>query len=287
MTFSACSESTTPSNNNKPAAPTNLQATSIDGSSIKVRWDASSIENTTDFKDYVVTVTPGPFGTQSANAGQRLGFLITGLASNQEYTVTVTARNTSNVESNPITIKWASAVRYGQPTTIKLYSMNTTSGGSGLNLDAANGPQVLMVADKAQWDIGIDDKTDAGKVWFGPAADIFPNDVTSTTEMSNAFIATNSLDTTFSSVSLDQKGTWDPHQIDLNDNTINSGNYLSKDIVFFVRTKPNSSAAWHYAKILVKRQSNGKFFDPNGGKYVELQISYQTGDGLPYARPRS
>lgn len=285
MAFSACSESTSPAGNNgnAPNAPTKLMATSKDANSILISWTPSTSESNTDFAGYWVTVTPGLFQSQLISKGQN-PFSITNLTEGTVYTITVAAQNSNGDRSTAATVIWSPASRFQGSQALQVYSYNSSKG-SGINLwDAsANGPKVLTVANKAQWDLGFDDQN--GMVKFGSASQVSfgSGTPTSITEVSTEYFPANSLDETFDSQAMD---TYAGYSQRLQDMTVFTGD--NKGVVLYVRTKDNSSAAWHYAKVLIKRNTtnNSFVFGSGNDKYLNLEISYQNGENVPYARPR-
>lgn len=266
-----------------PEPPVNLEATSLNSTSIKIKWDLapSDKNNWSAFKDYQLYVTPPPTNPVTIAKGVNV-YTATGLTEGTVYTFTLKARYTNNKESTTgAIIQWSPATRFvttdnGEP--IKVYE-TASSLGSGLQLynAAGNAPSVVTVANGGQWNLGLDTRT-SGKLIFGPAKAIDYNysSTPQTTEMNvDNFFDVLSLDEVFDSQALDA-GTLREETLDLNSQNATNG------FVFIVRAQNGSK--WNYAKVHIKKVGGVILQGTAPNRYIECNISYQMTAGVPYAK---
>lgn len=283
--FNACEEDTVTPTVDTPSAPIGLEATSINSTTVHIRWkDASDIDKTM-LKDYTVTYYPSNTSATDAPmlsaTESGVAFPIPDLDSTKEYTFEVVTNYDNGESSSKSTIKWAPAMRFTQvaANTIKLYASNVSGQGSGLKLaeydDTFNeySPKILFVGEIADWNLGLNTKD--SKVKFGSASLLDYVGASTATQSADVSIAVpaTSLNDVFDSQKLDNKNfSQDVHDLT---NTTSS-------VVVYVRTTENDGV--HYAKVFLKNV-NGSFLQgAAGSQYVEIQISYQVNAGFPYAK---
>ena len=277
--FTACDNTTDPVAEpvvKYPNAPTALMATSLNETSVSLKWTLSTSEADTNFTGYVVyTDGSGPINVAKGIST----FTLATLENAKEYTFTVKSvyRDGKESQTSP-SIKWAPAYRFVEninSAPIRLY-VSSSSLGSGLNIFDVDGsaPKGLKVASLELWTLGIETKT-ANVLKFGPASSL-DYDATGKTLKTVYLVSTpvfaNSLNDVFDSEVLSAK-TFSTDFVDLN--SLNSN---GKNAVFYVKEMRDGKA--HYAKVLVK--NNNGFLQND--EYIECEVSYQSGDDLPYAK---
>lgn len=283
--FTACDDdSPTEPDKEKPDAPTNLMATSINESTIHIKWDAPSTLDNDLFESYQVTYYPegGTAGEalESVEAGQP--FPLTNLTNGTVYVIEVVTVYSNGESSDATTMMWAPAMRFEQvdANTIRVYD-SQASAGSGLVLfdSFLETPSVETVANIAIWNLGLDTKV-AGTVKFGSASQLDYNGAaTAASAHIGNLTAVNSLNDLFDSEAMDMK-QYSESAPDLNAiDTQGAGG-----IAFYVRAESETAGIYNYAKVFVKYE-NGSFLKEDGlGSYVEVVISYQKEAGVPYAK---
>lgn len=287
--FNACEEDTVAPTVDTPSAPIGLEATSINGTTVHIRWQDANDIDATMLQDY--TVTYYPENTSSTDAPELTAmksgeaFEITGLDSNKVYIFDVVTNYDNGESSTVASIKWAPALRFEKVSgsTIKLYTSDVLNKGSGIMLEAYDDivdfiyyPEVLTTANMAQWNLGLYTNAAKDSIIFGSASQLNYKDAslaTSSAEVSDAVPAT-SLNDVFDSQKLDDKNySQDFH---------NLSNATSSVVIYVKNTKDNGDV--HYAKVFLKNV-NGSFIQGvDGDTYVEAEISYQVNAGFPYAK---
>ena len=282
--FTACDDTNNPVDpTDKPIAPTSLQATSKNESTVILRWTASTSESNSLFDKYVLTVTGGanpiqPFdiakGTTSAE--------ISGLSEGTIYTFSIATKFTDGTTSSTSAqIQWSPATRFvrnqnDQP--IQVYE-SASNFGSGLVIydPIGDGPKSATVSNGAQWNLGLDTRN--GKLVLASARLLDYNFITQpgVTEIASEVINANSLDDVFDSQALDAK-YFQERSIDLTQQ--------NSSFVLVVRFRHLGSLQYNYAKVLVK-YNNGFLQGSPDNRYVAFEISYQKQAGVPYAKTPS
>lgn len=289
--FTSCNETTTPDEpKEKPNPPTELKATSYSATEVLLKWTPSTSESNALFKDYVLEVTstggggliPTKYILKTENP-----YVLGGLVEGVEYTFVLKARYTNGEESTTgAMVKWSPATRFfktinGEP--IRLMG-SKSAGGSGLNFynSTEDGPEILTVAFKSQWDVGIYTGPNNDKLDFGSPKYI--NVGTGTTKptliSSIAYFADslNDKDATDNVNLANAKHVYEEAAIDLTDPFFNSP---KKGVIIVCKTADN-----HWAKVFIKRGPDGKFIQGSGNEiYIEVELSYQMEPNVPYARP--
>lgn len=259
-----------------PGAVTNLQATSTDSTTVRLRWTAptdSTASSVTGYRITVLSATGDVVGT--VNATSTLND-ITGLVAGRVYTFRIQSK-TKDTVSTGTEIKWSPAVRIrtANNAAIRIYETNS-SFGSGLAFQGGTARN-LTIASAAQWDIGLDT---APLTAGGPASlDIgSPNQTGYTAFASNGGRKTIVSAMPYNNIdSLNQ--IFDTQLSVGNAETLINFNNANRGFVFGCRTQEGN-----YAKVFVKANAQGVLLQgtsPN--RYVEVEISYQPVANVPYA----
>jgi hypothetical protein len=291
--LSACSDNSTTPNvpvNVAPQPPTALAATSINDSTIMIKWTASTSVADTSFKEYVLSILQTPYSSIVIRKDQT-NYTITGLVEGTEYQFQLEAMSNSGLTSTAAIVTWSPATRFivndlGNPI---LLHERASKLASGLQFcDSTSGFPVCLTSDyKNLWNIAVDTAAN-GHIIIECAALFASYTPDETTEMCDRIFMANSLSDVFDSEAMDQahntdgsKVTFGVDKCDLNDPQLNT-NY---GVVLAFRAKDPTTQKWHYAKLFVKRQANGNFFlGDTGNRYVECQLSYQKVGDVPYAK---
>lgn len=279
----ACNETTTPTDNKTPEPATKLMATSLDSTSIKIKWDASTSESDTEFSGYLVKIST-PTGVLKTDTVNKLKnpYTVTGLNQGMLYTIELKALFTNGNSSSAVTVNWSPAYRFVKninSEVIRMYSSNSTLG-SGLQLfDMANlAPKTVTVANGAVWNFGLDTKNGAVLVGSPSQLSYSYTGTPKLTEISTSYYDATSLNDVYESQSLD-KGTFSELAIDLlKDVTIKN------NIVLVLRAQ-DTNGNTHYAKILIKKGGDGNWLQGTAdNRYIECEVSYQNSPNVPYAK---
>ncbi len=299
--FTACEETTDPEPTVlKPGAPSNLQATSQNDTTVILKWTASA--SASDTTKYILTVTAsgqGPMAPVEIPSTETT-FEVTGLEEGIIYLFEMISEFDGGAQSEgKATVQWSPASRFEQTTgnvPIRLYG-HQSQFGSGLDLffndpdfPDDSGPEVLTITQKDRWDIAVDTRNSGLIIGSASQISLGSGDPEGTTEISDKRFQVQSLDDVFGSEALDADQTFTEQTINLLDGGLDQNNNL----VFIVRTKNDAAdAAWNYVKVIVLRGQDGNFLQGSGSDiYVEVILSYQTEAGIPYAgiegfRPKS
>lgn len=289
LMFTACEETTdTTEPTPQVAGPDSMKATSINETTVRLRWKLSPDESKTYFKDYVLYISPGAFAPKIIPKGTNT-FDVTGLSDGTVYTFELRARNTEDKESvGSAKIQWSPAFRFTKninDEAIRVYE-TASQFGSGLQLyDPSSGkPRTLKVASGEFWNLGL--YTKSGEVSLYTANYIanqklynFPTNPSYITEISEDLFLTNTLDNVFDSQALNARNFSQNYYLDLTDADFRNG------VVIIVRTKAPGQTDWNYAKVLIKPGPAGLLQGTPDNRYIECEISYQKKVGVPYAKP--
>ncbi|MCX7880237.1 MAG: fibronectin type III domain-containing protein [Ignavibacteria bacterium] len=287
--ITSCEETTPVDETPLVAPPDSLRATSIDSSTVRLRWKLSSDESKTYFKDYVLYIEPGAFAPKYISKGTNT-FDVTGLSDGVIYTFTLKARNSDDeVSSGSVSLQWSPAFRFIKNINdepIRVYE-TASQFGSGLQLyDQTNKkPRTLKVASGQFWNLGLYTKLNEQTIYTANYIHEnnlynFPTAPTYTTEISEDVFLTNTLNNVFDSQALNAKKFSKDIAIDLKDPDFRNG------VVIIVRTRPAGQTEWNYAKVLIKPASGGGLLHGNpDNRYIECEISYQRKPGVPFAKP--
>jgi hypothetical protein len=271
-----------------PAQPTDVFATSLSSTSVRIKWEADSTAQYTLYAAYLIKV----YDEAMAQVGSSVTidkatkqYDVTGLTEGTEYTFKVYGKYATGVESTtPAEVIWSPATRFNElaGSTIRVYE-TASSKGSGLDLyDATTQkPQILTVNSGSMWNLGLDTRT-SNKVFFGPARSIDYNytGTPALTEIGQDILFySNSLDEALDNVPMNSGVDYSAALIDLNTLNLNGKNA----VVFLIRTAP-TSGDWNYAKVMVKKTGGNWLQGTAPDRYIEVEISFQKIINVPYAR---
>lgn len=255
-----------------PEAVSNLQATSVDDATVRLRWTGSSAATVTGFRVIVVSSTGTVVGTVTPT-----GSLVDigGLTAGRVYTFKVQTRTKDTVSAER-TINWSPAtrIRMASGGAVRVYE-SLSSFGSGLSFQGGVA-QNRQIVDAVRWDIGLDTRANsAGQITF----DIGSPNMTSYSAFANnggrKTIVSSSVYNTIDSLN-------QVFDTQLNIGTIEqliTFTTAVRGFVFGCRTQDGN-----YAKVFVKANAQGVLLQgtaPN--RYVEVEISYQPVANVPFA----
>jgi len=271
----------------KPEAVTNVQATSIDDQTIKIKWDLSASESNTLFDQYMIEVTPGAFAPMYADKGTDM-YTITGLTEGEIYTITVKALFTNDEESTGASVMWSPATRFsntGTGSEISLYEA-TSDFGSGLDFYYADpdfpedsGPMLRKTSKGDMWDLGL--YTNEGELIIASPklinySTLPPLEDRKVVHIGDMIIEAESLNDVFDSEALNVSNNFEERSIDLTQ--------YNSSIVLICRVVEPGNIEFTYAKVFIEYK-DGSFLQGNSpDRYVKCTVSYQMTPGVPYAR---
>lgn len=292
LSFNACDEeSTIEPIADVPSAPESLMATSIDSNTIHIMWEAPSDLDQTLFQSYTVTwfETNDDGSTENAttmDAGTP--FPLTGLSHGVVYTIRVTT-NYNNGESSTESaeIMWSPAYRFTVNDSgvdpIRIHE-GASSLGSGLDLYVSDEfgdkySNALTTGKIEDWNLGF--RIDGSSFLFGSASTLGYNaspDAVNSAEISGYKVATT-LEQVFDSEGLDA-GDFSLANVDLATVDLDG----EEGIVLYVRNDEDGNGEYNYAKVLVKAPGGTFLQGTSPNRYVEVVVSYQEAEGVPYAK---
>lgn len=281
-------------NGTAPNAPTALKAQSRSETSVALSWDAPAGGVTpTGYRVYFNISGQVTKDSLAIAGASTTTAVLTALTEGKVYDFSVAAVNGTVVGSATAALPWAPARRAGMTTPIRLYSSNSLTFGSGLALFDVAAPAVLKVAQGGQWDLAFDDAvftdhpdatiSSPGQTGYveddGTGKLVFSNgQEAKVVYLGRVTGSVNSLD-----------DIWETQH--LNDATLAANRETTLPLVssgsdgfgFVFASKDQSNGKFNYGKAVVLR-TNGKFIQGSSpDQYIELQISYQTADDVPYA----
>lgn len=277
-----------------PAAPTNLQATSVDESTVNIRFDISADHSAEGFVGYELDVIDEAGNSVLSNSqisNYTTGGVITvqNLSEGKIYDFKVTAVNADG-ESEAISVKWSPAYRLNNTINnveIRVYG-SASQFGSGLKVYSEDefgdkGPEILTVASKAMWNLAFDDTNDMFRFGSADQVSIGANsdNPTNPAELSSKLYDAAALNDVFDSEALSQ-ATFTPNLVNLGAATYNDFNGIV--LVFRIMNDDNT---YNYGKILIKKDATDGNFVFNEGtsdQYLDCVISYQRTADVPYAK---
>lgn len=285
LLFTSCKDSTTEPAKVKLQPVTNLQAYSVNNTSVGLKWTKSTSENLADLENYIIkvkTLDNSTVGTTTVSKGTEntvLASLSNGVIYRFEITSKALATSNAYINSDSVTIRWSPAWRFETEGTIpiQVYERTSSTGlASGLIFyySATNLPKTvsLLSADSSQ-------------------IDVFVNSVgASNVALSSSHLyRANRRITRFSTVSY-------------NDTTLNNPQIAPPDTTTYTLfTIPIDSVAattpkiiyykgvnGNYGRILIQRNpANGTLiFGTSPDQYLRVRISYQSVAYNPYSKTK-
>lgn len=287
--LSACNENPVDEPGN---APGNIRASSKSSTEVTIAWDA--VAGATSYDLSWQAVAPAS-GAGSKTGITTLSEIVDGLSEGTTYTFTVTATTASRT-GTAASIQWSPSSRptlTGDSKPIRMYEFASSSP-SGLNLDVAGAPmQVSMVlgtVNKAQLAMFVYDNTpattDIDSLIIGPAYamieyraahDASFSKIDTSVYISSTTSDVASLNSWFLKVPLN--GLID-NQSNVKAYTIKSNNSIGQG--FIVRT--GALGAYHYARVVIKAVGGLLVTGGSPNRYIDLEVSYQNGIGVPFAK---
>jgi hypothetical protein len=289
--LNSCNDTTTNPVDNpqpKPSPVTNLMATSINDSTVAIKFDASPSETNSLFKNYILSVyenSPTAANNFPINAGTN-SYNVSGLTEGKIYNFQIVANYTNDSASTPVVIQWSPASRFELNVNSEpIWVYETLSGfGSGLMLFnlAGGAPKVLKTTSNEGWDLGLYTKNDS--IIFGSATQLNYNltVIPKPTQILSDYFKANSLNEVYDSQAMNagaREAKYDDQAFDF------TGLNPTNNSIFYVR-KADANNKYNYAKVMIMKNPNGAGFlqgtAPN--RYFVIQISYQKTAGVPYAK---
>jgi hypothetical protein len=284
-----CEESTSPEEPtpvSPPAPPSNLQALSVDDSTVRLKWSPSPSESNPRFGGYELMVYNDATGSFVGKTRlQRSPTDITGLRSGTVYrfelyaTWADTTRDTARSRTAAV-VRWSPATRYttfadGSP--IRLYE-TASRFPSGLDLEGPDGrPRALTVRDGNEWDLCLDTR---GGDYEIDSPGLSSYNITNprrtlidTLRLKDPkYLAVDSLNQVFETEAFGATTLAE---------ALRNFNNLRRGFLIILRTQDGN-----WAKVFVKADAQGNILRGSApDRYVELEISYQKTPNVPYALP--
>jgi hypothetical protein len=279
LVVSGCAENpASPFDSTKSPAPHDLVATSIDDSTVGLRWTAPD--------NYAAEYSVSWRGEQQQDTGSLIApataIRISGLRSGQPYIFEVAVLR-GTMRSTAAEIRWAPAMRFksrsGGDSTIRIYESASSYGSALAIYPTLGGPRRVSIytqgAQLALTTVPTDpDHFEIGTVFarLGATAD------------SSVYISTH----TYITASLDD---W-YHDEDVDADILSDGNlrafYLPAAIPdelgrgFFVRISMQGEN--YYGRVLIRNVQGKLLQGTYPDRYIEVTVSYQVVPGLPFAR---
>ncbi|MCU0426944.1 MAG: fibronectin type III domain-containing protein [Candidatus Kapabacteria bacterium] len=248
-----------------PAAVDSLQATSINQTTVRLRWRASATAAVTGYRVTIVNTASGAtIGTTNTTSTL---FDVTGLTAGTVYAFRIQSR-TADTVSTAREIRWSPAVRVTtmQGGAIRIYE--TASGfGSGLRIQGGTALN-LTVARGNEWDLGINTRSDTMRIGSPGRLGYTGITMPRTTRIGNAaYTNIDSLSQVFDTeIQMGPADTFDVPRT------------VTRGFVFAFQTQEGN-----FAKVLVKSASGVILQGASPNRYIEVEISYQPVANVPYA----
>lgn len=266
----------------KPTPPTSIQATSIDASTVLIKWVHSTDVGKTGFA-YDLVVTPGATAPVTIDKAKNT-YQVSNLVEGTEYTFTLKSKlNDTLFSETSAVVKWSPAGRFNKnvnDATIKIYE--TASGfGSGLIIyDAEStpaGPNTVTKSNSAKWNFAL--YTTGSVLYIGAPTKVGYDYASGTepgiTQLAQPVENITSLDDVVDNVALDTKQYLEAYY-DLAE--------FNSTLCFIVRYHELATTSWNYAKILVKYVNNSYLQGTAPNRYIECIVSHQKKADVPYAK---
>lgn len=280
---------TTPDPGDGPAAATQLMATSLNNTTVGLKWTASSTANVT----YKVNVTQGATAVTTVDAGAATEAQVPGLTAGTIYTFEVVAVDADNEESeNSPTVMWSPASRFTSDATVtgklRIYARSVVGKGSGIVITPNGASNVSVANSRPDAELAmihliadVDDATDQIRIGSPSAFTDFTAVAKFRTDVqvSDAVFTTAGLDAWYRGQSLEGLFTGNNVKFFTLQNQQTGGD----GVAFAMRW--GATGAQKYAKVFITPDASGNLIQDEGGdKFVEINISYQDAAGVPYAK---
>ncbi len=271
----------------KLAVVTNLRAFSYDGNSVALIWTKSTDSEKTDFADVRITVKDGASEYLTRIVSKTFSdsaLVVSNLNEGTIYTFEIVSRAVSGsqgfVNSDQVTIKWASARRLNGGSAIRVFEIASPDS-TGLQFFDGIGPRVYTTS---------------------PSTRSLMDVVVDSTASGNIIMKSGHLNRLGGGLRRTKFSTFDTLVSDLNigrvvppapstytrDSIFIGPQSLTSGKVFYALTNDSN-----YVRILFERNPN--FLEPTFGsllfgtqprRYLSIKLSYQITRGIIYAKPK-
>lgn len=276
-------------NGDDVAAVTNLGAVSLSSTSVGLAWDASTTTGATykvEWMDGSTSVGSKDVSTTSTT--------IDALTAGKAYVFTVTAVDADDNESDAVSVTWAPAARYTDDKNaggiLRIYARSVSGKGSGIVVQNDGAYNALTAATQSDQALGmIHLIADVGSNSIRIGAPESFTDFAAVAKFRKDVQISDNYYTLSPAIGLD--GWYNDAPLTTLFTTNNKGNFTIADqqtgnagAAFVARWGATGSE--RYARVFILPGSNGKLVqtDTNGDPFIEIQISYQSTAGVPYAK---
>jgi hypothetical protein len=275
----ACEDTPTDPELVAPNAPTAIMATSRSATAISVKWTAATTGEAATGYVLVVAEDGGANAQElTISSATTTNVDVTSLTEGKVYQMYVMAVNDTVRSTASPTIKWAPAQRH--TANLRIYETDSDQG-SGIELPSTAG---LTISEGGRWDICLDTRDGSYDIasptlssyTSDEANPKFPNgDLARVTGFGKLWQNVASLDQVYEAVALNdaQNGPIEPKLLNFN-----TADTKGESFAFVVKT-----AAGNFAKVFVKSTGGRLLQGTAPNRYLELEVSFQSGVGIPYA----
>jgi hypothetical protein len=274
----ACEDTPTDPELVAPNAPTAIMATSRSATAISVKWTAATTGEAATGYVLVVAEDGGANAQElTISSATTTNVDVTSLTEGKVYQMYVMAVNDTARSTASPTIKWAPAQRH--TANLRIYETDSDQG-SGIELPSTAG---LTISEGGRWDICLDTRggvydiaSPSLSTYTDSLTNKFPNgDLPRITGIGKVWQNVTGLDQVYEAVALNdaQNGTIEPKLL-----TFNTADTKGESFAFVVKT-----AAGNFAKVFVKSTGGRLLQGTAPNRYLELEVSFQSGVGIPYA----
>jgi hypothetical protein len=300
MGFVAIGCNENPSDPINTGSVTGLKASSMSATSVALSWTAVTGATSYDVKWVPVSSATASSGSTSATGTSATA---TSLQANTEYTFTVTARDASGTIGTGSSIVWAGATRHTSTLTTQYIRMfeKDSDQPSGLNLNVAGSPMLVHLAvsstdPKAQLAMYVYHRagqTNPDSIIVGPVYALVEyrvaNDPNLTRVDSSVYISATttqvaSLNDWYLSAPLNTMIAANSNVMAYVFKPTTAGGTIAGGQGFVVRTG-TAPSNYHYARVVIRPVGGQMLGGTKPNRYVDLEISYQDGVNVPYAKP--
>jgi len=270
-------------------APTNLQAISDDGKII-LSWTVSTSESQDNFGTYKVAWTNPTTGiTQTANVAKGSStYTILGLENGVEYDIIVRSVSTDGEESSDFAqIVWAAAKRFDKDVNNQVIRVYATTSNLPSMMDfynsASGGPEIFQLLDNS--------KNKNGDFFLYAANTTTPSLEIRSPSLSQSVPGLRV--TKFSTVSFSATDLNDPVLAQLTPPSASSYSALKIALstgvmdknVFYARVQGTTANDYQTVRFMLVKDASGAVVHGSGAdRYIEIVLSYQDRDNVPYAK---